>query len=177
MRTVIGITIVSSDQLLTGSQSSPSSLGSRRSTGHDTRTERKESRDNRSLQTCSSLHRSTSSSRDPCRRFWQCGNPEAAGSPVVLTQRRPKQRDRGFIRAYAPLLADVGIDQEVFLDFLDKLNRTIQPNPWLNAINLASLAGLAVPTPFTFVISVAVRMAVKAAQEVDSRSKGNTFFR
>ena len=103
------------------------------------------------------------------------GASQPLSLPVVLTQRRPKQRDRGFIRAYAPLLADAGVEQDVFLDFVDKLNRAIEPNPWLNAINLASLAALAVPTPFTFLISAAVRMTVKAAQEVNSRSKGNTF--
>ena len=94
---------------------------------------------------------------------------------MVLTQRRPKARDRGFIRAYAPLLSDVGIEQEVFLEFVDKLNKVVEPTPWLNAINLASLAGLAVPTPFTVLISIATRMAVKAAMEVNSRSKGNSY--
>lgn len=31
--------------------------------------------------------------------------------PVILPQRRPKDRSRGFIRAYTPLLQDCGIDQ------------------------------------------------------------------
>ena len=38
--------------------------------------------------------------------------------PVVLPQRRPGQKDRGFVRAYAPVLADCGISQDVFLRFL-----------------------------------------------------------
>lgn len=38
--------------------------------------------------------------------------------PVILPQRRPGQKDRGFVRAYAPVLADCGISQDVFLRFL-----------------------------------------------------------
>ena len=41
--------------------------------------------------------------------------------PVVLPQRRPRDRSRGFIRAYAPMLQDVSIDQTTWLDFLDTL--------------------------------------------------------
>src|SRR5208282_2395036 len=42
--------------------------------------------------------------------------------PVILPQRRPKDRARGFIRAYAPDLATCGIDQDMFLDFLNTFN-------------------------------------------------------
>lgn len=38
--------------------------------------------------------------------------------PVVLPQRRPRQKNRGFVRAYAPVLADCGVGQDVFLQFL-----------------------------------------------------------
>ncbi|KAH8883374.1 hypothetical protein GQ53DRAFT_430881 [Thozetella sp. PMI_491] len=95
--------------------------------------------------------------------------------PVILTQRRPKARDRGFIRAYAPILEDVGIDQATFLEFLDKINTVVLPSPWINAINLASLAGMAVPQPFGMLISIAASMVVAAAKEVHSRSKTNEF--
>ena len=46
--------------------------------------------------------------------------------PVVLPQRRPKHRDRGFVRAYAPVLADQGIDQALFFDFLDGFEKAIR---------------------------------------------------
>lgn len=42
--------------------------------------------------------------------------------PVVIPQRRPRNKDRGFVRAYAPILRDCGIDQEVFLQFLEYLD-------------------------------------------------------
>lgn len=95
--------------------------------------------------------------------------------PVVITQRRPKARTRGFIQAYAPLLDNVGIDQPAFLDFLDKLNKAVQPNPWLQAINLASLAAQHVPEPVTIAISIATKMAADAASEIHSRTKTNSF--
>lgn len=60
--------------------------------------------------------------------------------PVVLPQRRPKDRSRGFIRAYAPELMNAGIDQAMFLDFLETFNTASQASPWLNAINMAGLA-------------------------------------
>lgn len=95
--------------------------------------------------------------------------------PVVITQRRPKARTRGFIQAYAPLLGDVGIDQPEFLDFIDKLNKAVQPSPWLQAINLASLAAQHVPEPVTLAISIATKMAADAASEIHSRTKTNGF--
>ena len=49
--------------------------------------------------------------------------------PVVITQRRPKARSRGFIQAYAPLLEDAGIDQPAFLNFIDRLNKAVRPSP------------------------------------------------
>ncbi|KAJ9131733.1 FAD binding domain protein [Pleurostoma richardsiae] len=101
--------------------------------------------------------------------------PVRLALPIIITQRRPKSRARGFIRTYAPLLQEVGIDQATFLDFIDQLNSAVQPSPWIQAINLAALAGNAVPEPFTIMISIAVKMAADAASEVHSRSKTNAF--
>lgn len=95
--------------------------------------------------------------------------------PVVITQRRPKARTRGFIQAYAPLLENAGIDQPAFLDFIEKLNKAVQPNPWLQAINLASLAAQNVPEPVTLAVSIATKMASDAASEIHSRAKTNAF--
>lgn len=95
--------------------------------------------------------------------------------PVVITQRRPGSRTKGFVRAYSPLLAEAGVDQTTFLDFVDKLNKAVAPSPWLQAINLAAFAGQAVPEPFTIMISLAVKKAADAASELHSRSKTNRF--
>ena len=66
---------------------------------------------------------------------------------VVLPQRRPKDRSRGFIRAYAPVLERCGIDQPTWLSFLNTFQKSSAANPWLNAINMAQFAGLALPHP------------------------------
>lgn len=96
--------------------------------------------------------------------------------PVVLPQRRPKERGRGFVRAYAPILADVGVDQETFLDFVDTFNKVIEPNPWLYAINLAGLAGLSMPMePMMMLLDLGVALTSAAVIEAQSRFKSNRF--
>lgn len=97
--------------------------------------------------------------------------PPKIALPVILPQRRPKDRTRGFIRAYAPVLEEAGIDQETFFDFLENFDHSTVANPWLNAINLASFAGAALPHPISIAISVAVAMSVKVAMEMQSRSR------
>jgi hypothetical protein len=93
--------------------------------------------------------------------------------PVILPQRRPKTRSRGFIRAYAPVLDDMGIDRDTFLDFIDTINKALEPNPWLYAINLAGLAGLAVPHPFTFLVGIVASITTDFAMEAQSRFTSN----
>lgn len=46
--------------------------------------------------------------------------------PVIIPQRRPRTKSRGFVRAYAPVLADCGIDQDVFLQFLETFHKASQ---------------------------------------------------
>lgn len=37
--------------------------------------------------------------------------------PVIIPQRRPRNKDRGFVRAYAPVLEDCGVSPDAFLKF------------------------------------------------------------
>lgn len=46
--------------------------------------------------------------------------------PVILPQRRPKNKERGFVRAYSPVLETCGVSQTEFLDFLDGFGKAIQ---------------------------------------------------
>ena len=46
--------------------------------------------------------------------------------PVIIPQRRPRTKSRGFVRAYAPVLADCGIDQDTFLEFLKTFHKASQ---------------------------------------------------
>ena len=48
--------------------------------------------------------------------------------PVVIPQRRPKNKARGFVRAYAPVLGDCGIDQATFLTFLKSFHQSSKVN-------------------------------------------------
>ncbi|KAI8188135.1 hypothetical protein K4K51_007478 [Colletotrichum sp. SAR 10_75] len=95
--------------------------------------------------------------------------------PVVVPQRRPKKRARGFVRAYTPILANADIDEGSFLDFIDTFNKALEPNPYLYAMNLAGLAGMATPEPFMLVVGVAVAFATDATMEAQSRSKSAKF--
>jgi hypothetical protein len=49
--------------------------------------------------------------------------------PVIIPQRRPKDKERGFIRAYAPALLECGIDEATFLNFIDSLNQATKVSP------------------------------------------------
>ena len=57
--------------------------------------------------------------------------------PVIIPQRRPESRTRGFVQAYAPVLADAGIDQATWLEFLDGFQKAIKQNGWFHVANLA----------------------------------------
>ena len=48
--------------------------------------------------------------------------------PVVIPQRRPRTKSRGFVKAYAPVLADCDIDQDTFLEFLKTFQKASQVN-------------------------------------------------
>ncbi|TQN70063.1 Reticulocyte-binding protein 2-like protein a [Colletotrichum shisoi] len=113
------------------------------------------------------------------RRACLPGNRAANGRdlplPVILPQRRPENRARGFLRAYAPLLADVGIDENTFLDFIDTFNKALEPSPWINALNLAGFAGSAMPEPASMLFGFGVEYATEAALEGHSRYSSNVF--
>ncbi|RMJ13312.1 hypothetical protein CDV36_007040 [Fusarium kuroshium] len=95
--------------------------------------------------------------------------------PVILPQRRPKDRGRGFVRAYAPVLEDVGIDQKTFLDLIDSFNKSLEPNPYLYAINLTGLASMAAPEPFSMLIGASIDVLSFMTVEAHSRFKSNKF--
>ncbi|EXF82964.1 hypothetical protein CFIO01_01334 [Colletotrichum fioriniae PJ7] len=95
--------------------------------------------------------------------------------PVLVPQRRPEKRARGFIRAYAPMLANVDINQDTFLDFIDTFNKSLEPNPWISAVNLAGFAGQALPDPASLLFGFAVEAATEAFMEGQSLFCSNKF--
>lgn len=97
--------------------------------------------------------------------------------PVILPQRRPKNRTRGFIRAYAPELEIRGINQAMFLDFLQTFEKASEASPWINAINLAGIATSFIPDGFGvgLAVGIAIQMSVRIAMDLQSRSRTNAF--
>ena len=97
--------------------------------------------------------------------------PPTLPAPVLLPQRRPKNRKRGFIRAYAPCLNDFGIDQAMFLEFLDTADKSCAASPWLNTINLASIGTMFLPSATAIAVSVAIQLTTDAAIAIDGRRR------
>lgn len=91
--------------------------------------------------------------------------------PVVIPQRRPKERERGFVRAYAPDLEQFGIDEETFVDFIQTFNEASSASNWIHALNLAQFATIPMPIVVGIVASVAIEVTTTIALEVDGRVK------
>ncbi|KAK7952860.1 hypothetical protein PG988_013554 [Apiospora saccharicola] len=92
--------------------------------------------------------------------------------PVVIPQRRPKDRTRGFARAYAPDLSRCGIDQGTFLRFIDGLNASVAASGAVQAINLAGAAAGAVPASVFIgapIIGLALQVGAGIYTEVTAR--------
>jgi hypothetical protein len=97
-------------------------------------------------------------------------------APVILPQRRPKNKQRGFVRAYPPILEEcAGIDQHAFFQFLTAFDKASKASPVYDVINLASFAVGLVPNPIAMAVSIAVTTANKTAQEIHSRFTRNRF--
>ncbi|CAL5871463.1 uncharacterized protein PFLUO_LOCUS5714 [Penicillium psychrofluorescens] len=97
-------------------------------------------------------------------------------APILLPQRRPKDRNRGFLRAYAPDLAPFGIDQATFLEFLNTAEKGCRAHRWLQAINLAALVGHAIPSVAAIAVSVAIHQFANLTIAADGRRRTNNFF-
>jgi hypothetical protein len=95
--------------------------------------------------------------------------------PIVIPQRRPKDRSRGMIKAYPPILSTRSIDQPTFLDFLSTFNKSTQATKWIAALNLASIGTIWLPTVTSILVSMAITAATTAAMEVQGRYKTNRF--
>ncbi|KKK15707.1 hypothetical protein AOCH_007061 [Aspergillus ochraceoroseus] len=95
--------------------------------------------------------------------------------PVIIPQRRPRKKERGFVRAYAPILADCGISEEVFVQFLEDLDRANKASQWIEVVFVAAgILGL-VPEPTTQILSAVVQLIAGTARELQTRRRENTF--
>jgi hypothetical protein len=91
--------------------------------------------------------------------------------PVIIPQRRPRDKTRGFIRAYAPVLENCGIDQQMFLDFLKTFHQSSASSPWLDVVNIGAVGAGFAPSGIATAVSIAVRVATGVAMEVQQRTR------
>ena len=62
----------------------------------------------------------------------------ALSTPIVVPQRRPGTKTRGFQRAYPPVLEEVGIDEDAFLAILDEVNHASRGSRILSIMTQAT---------------------------------------
>ncbi|KAH8703687.1 hypothetical protein BGW36DRAFT_278623, partial [Talaromyces proteolyticus] len=95
--------------------------------------------------------------------------------PVVIPQRRPGNKQRGFMKAYAPILSQCGISEEHFHDFIDALNKAIQVSKWVAAVQIAAFGASFVPNHISMGATAAVQVASVIAAKAQIRWKVNSF--
>ncbi|KAK5049362.1 hypothetical protein LTR84_004291 [Exophiala bonariae] len=96
--------------------------------------------------------------------------------PVIIPQRRPNTKSRGFARAYAPDLWHYKcINEQSFLDFLEEFHKSSQASPVFQVINLAAIGAGFAPSAIAIAVSLAVTAASNAAIEVQSRIRTNNY--
>ncbi|KAF1345557.1 hypothetical protein BDV97DRAFT_361378 [Delphinella strobiligena] len=95
--------------------------------------------------------------------------------PVIIPQRRPGTKTRGFVHAYAPDLAPCGIDQDTFIRFIQNFHKASQASPIFNILVVsANIAGL-VPSVIAMAVSISVQVAARTGQEMQGRYRTNTY--
>ncbi|EXJ77121.1 hypothetical protein A1O3_10279 [Capronia epimyces CBS 606.96] len=82
--------------------------------------------------------------------------------PVILPQRRPESKSKGFVRAYAPDLAGCGIDQATWLQFLADFEQSVKGEGYFHAVNLSIAAGVLTYTVAAATVNPAVHLAAFA---------------
>ncbi|KAH7128497.1 hypothetical protein B0J11DRAFT_567101 [Dendryphion nanum] len=95
--------------------------------------------------------------------------------PVIIPQRRPNYRERGFIQAYAPDLMNCGIDQETFMSFLDGFGLPTAESAAIDAVNVTVGAVDIFLAPFAPGVGFAIEGAVESYQDMRSRMSQNAY--
>lgn len=96
-------------------------------------------------------------------------------SPIVIPQRRPGSKERGFIMAYPPDLERFGINQAEFLAFLQGCNKAVQGNAALAAVQVAGFGVSCAPELISMVVGTAVQYGAGYANSKAAQWKTNTF--
>ncbi|KAJ6022235.1 hypothetical protein N7540_007739 [Penicillium herquei] len=94
---------------------------------------------------------------------------------VIIPQRRPGTKGRGFCRAYAPILAESGIDQDTFLQFIQSFDKANTANPIIEVTFIAAGILGFVPNATAQIVGAVVQIAAGIAKELQARNRANTF--
>lgn len=89
--------------------------------------------------------------------------------PVIVPQRRPSTKARGFVRAYSPVLEETGVSQDGFLGFLKNLHKAAQASPTFDIVLIATAIAGAYPDPSIGLAVQAVQVAAGIGQEIQER--------
>ena len=95
--------------------------------------------------------------------------------PVILPQRRPGTKTRGFVRAYPPVLGEMSISQDAFIWFLKEFHKSAQASPIFDVIIVATAIAAAYPDPLVGLGIQAVQIAAAIGQEIQERLRTNNF--
>lgn len=102
-------------------------------------------------------------------------------NPIILPQRRPGVRTRGFVRGYAPSLLPRGITQDGWLKFLSGFDKAISKNRLFFVLNIAvfiaghvemALAGVSL---IAKAVATAAQLSIELARRSYMHSKQNTY--
>ncbi|KAJ5741050.1 hypothetical protein N7493_000922 [Penicillium malachiteum] len=95
--------------------------------------------------------------------------------PVIIPQRRPGAKDRGFVQAYTPVLAECGIGQDAFLGFLETFHKASKASRWLEVLYLgANVVGF-IPETEAQTTGILLSFAVGTARELQTRTRRNNY--
>jgi hypothetical protein len=85
--------------------------------------------------------------------------PRRLPYPIIIPQRRPGERTRGFAQAYPPDMEAFGMDQATFLRFLQSFHESSQAAPWLQALFISAQAVGFYPSHITMAVSISLSFA------------------
>ncbi|MCJ1314940.1 hypothetical protein MMC15_000254 [Xylographa vitiligo] len=95
--------------------------------------------------------------------------------PVIIPQRRPEDKSRGWLRAYAPALMECGIDQTEFISFIESFNEASKSSPYLDVVNIAALGVGFAPGITPMVVSIAVPVATRFAKQAQTKHQSRSY--
>ena len=103
-------------------------------------------------------------------------------NPVIIPQRRPGTKFRGFVPAYAPALDACGVDERSFMDFHEGMHKAVHKQGWFHVSNIA--AGLAAlsytvavaPSVIVHFTAIAVHTSIEASRRLWMAKQTNSYF-